>query len=242
MTVGTEQQCGHAATAGPADWRSEFAGRVRRGFVRTVLSTSALTGLFFVGYFFVQRHPAYTPLVMPRTWLDLVIPFQPAALVAYASLWVYIGAGPGLQRSRSDFIVYGLWLCALCLGALGIFFFWPTQVPAPLPTADGFPGMALLHSVDETGNACPSLHVAAAVFTVVRVQDVLRSIRAPRSLRLLNLAWCLAIVYSTLAIRQHVVLDVVGGGVLGLPFALMSLRWRPVVAREAALAPALRTG
>ena len=34
---------------------------------------------------------------MPRTRLDLLIPFQPAALLAYVSLWVYVGVGPGLQ-------------------------------------------------------------------------------------------------------------------------------------------------
>jgi membrane-associated phospholipid phosphatase len=179
---------------------------------------------------------------MPRTRLDLLIPYQPAALLAYASLWVYIGAGPGLQRSRTDFVAYGLWLCAMCCGALGIFFFCPTQVPAPIPTVDTFPGMAVLHSVDETGNACPSMHVAAAIFTVVRVQEALRSIRAPLALRLLNAAWCSAIVYSTLATRQHVVLDVVGGAALGLVFVLMSLRWRPLVGRQPALARTLRTG
>ena len=118
----------------------------------------------------------------------------------------------------------------------------PTQVPLRIPTVDTFPGMAVLHGIDETGNACPSMHVAAAVFTVVRVRDVLRLVRAPAALRLLNVAWCVAIVYSTLAIKQHVVLDVVGGTALGLAFALMSLRWRPGIVGDSALAPALRTG
>jgi len=78
-------------------WAAELARRVRKGFIRTVISTSALTALFFVAYFWVQRHPAFVPMVMPRTQLDLMIPFQPVAILAYLSVWVYIGVGPGLH-------------------------------------------------------------------------------------------------------------------------------------------------
>jgi membrane-associated phospholipid phosphatase len=42
----------------------------------------------------------------------------------------------------------------------------------------------------------------------------------------LNVAWFAAIAWSTLAVKQHVVLDVVAGALLGLAFALPSLRWR----------------
>jgi membrane-associated phospholipid phosphatase len=189
-------------------------------------------GRLFCGYFFVQRHPAYVPVMMPRTGLDLLIPFQPAALVAYVSLWVYIGVGPGLQRTSAEFAVYGLWMCGLCAAGLGIFYFWPTQVPSPLLRATSFPGFSMLHRVDETSNACPSMHVAVAIFTVVRVGDVLRSMRAPAALRVLNVVWFMAIAYSTLAIKQHVVLDVAAGALLGTAFALMSLRWRPGIGRE----------
>jgi membrane-associated phospholipid phosphatase len=61
----------------------------------------------------------------------------------------------------------------------------------------------------------------------VRVDEVLRSTRSPLLLRLLNAAWFAVIVYSTLAIKQHVVWDVAAGALLGLIFVLPSLRWRP---------------
>jgi hypothetical protein len=217
-------------------WAVELGTRVRSSFVLTVLWTTFLTGIFFVGYFFVQRHPAYAPVMMPRTGLDLLIPFQPAALVAYVSLWVYVGVGPGLQRTAVEFAVYGLWMCGLCAAGLGIFYFWPTQVPSPVLPATHFPGFTMLHRVDQTSNACPSLHVAVAIFTAVRIGEVLRSMRAPLALRVFNAAWFVAIAYSTLAIKQHVVLDVAAGALLGTIFALMSLRWRPGVAREPSFA------
>lgn len=192
-----------------------------------MFSTSVLTWVFFVGYFFVQRHPAYAPLLMPRTRLDLLIPYQPGLLVAYVSLWVYVGVGPGLQRTLREFAVYGLWLSALCAAGLVIFYFVPTQVPPLLLSATRFPGFDMLHRVDEASNACPSMHVAVALFTAARVDGALRQMRVPLPVRTLNITWFLVIAYSTLAIKQHVVLDVLAGAILGLAFAVMSLRWRP---------------
>jgi membrane-associated phospholipid phosphatase len=55
----------------------------------------------------------------------------------------------------------------------------------------------------------------------------LRRARTPPWLRLGNWLWFLLIAYSTLAIKQHVVLDVAAGALLGLVFAPLSLRWRP---------------
>jgi membrane-associated phospholipid phosphatase len=208
-------------------WAVELGTRVRRSFVLTVIATTLLIGLFFIGYFYVQRHPAHTPTIMPLTPLDLIIPFQPQALLAYVSLWIYIGAGPGLQRTFKELAVYALWICGMCIGGLGIFYFWPTQVPSLTLDATGFPGFAMLHRVDEASNACPSMHVAVAMFTAVRIDEVLHSTRSPLLLRLLNAAWFAVIAYSTLAIKQHVALDVAAGALLGLIFVLPSLRWRP---------------
>jgi membrane-associated phospholipid phosphatase len=89
------------------------------------------------------------------------------------------------------------------------------------------PMFSMLQRMDVAGNACPSMHVAAAVFTGIRVADVFRSVGAPRSLRLINIACCGLICYSTLAIKQHVVLDALAGATLGLIFAMLSLRSRP---------------
>ena len=220
------------ATGPQHRWTVELGARARRSFLLTLILTTSLTGLFFIGYFYVQRHSAHAPIMMPLTALDQMIPFQPQALLAYVSLWIYIGAGPGLQRTFAELVVYGLWMCALCIVGLGIFYFWPTQVPSLTLDATDFPGLAVLHHVDKTSNACPSMHVAVATFTAVRVEEVLRSTRSPLPLRLLNAAWFFVIAYSTLAIKQHVALDVAAGALLGSIFVLPSLHWRPGAHRE----------
>jgi membrane-associated phospholipid phosphatase len=208
-------------------WQSQLVRRMRGHLLLTFFGTSAVIFVFFLGYFYVQQNPLFASTVMPVTALDRLIPFQPLALVAYCSLWIYVGVGPGLQVSRADLLSYALWMGALCLTGLAIFYFLPTQV-AEVAVADPHSFFfSVLQSVDAAGNACPSMHVATAVFTAIRVDDVLRIVRSPRFLRLLNIGCAGLICYSTLAIKQHVVLDVVAGAALGALFAGLSrLTWR----------------
>ena len=198
---------------------------MRRLFLVKAVGTTLAIGLFFVAYFHLLHHPAFAVTTMPETALDRLIPFQPGALVAYLSLWFYVGVGPGLQRDPVDLVNYGWWVGLLCVTGLLIFLFFPTQIPPQGIDMSRAPGFAMLQGVDAAGNACPSMHVAIAAFTLLRLQDVWQRIGAPLFLRTLDLVWCAAIVLSTLLTKQHVVLDVVAGGALGLAFAWLSLRW-----------------
>jgi membrane-associated phospholipid phosphatase len=208
-------------------WTADIGLRIRRHFALKLVGVTVFTWLFFIAYFHMLRFPAHPMTVMPLTALDLLIPFQPEALIAYFSLWFYVGVAPGLELTFRELVVYGLWVGALCLSGLGFFYFWPTQVPPLMAGATDFPGFAIMQGVDASGNACPSMHVAVAVFTAIRIEAVLRQARAPVPLRALNGGWVAAIIWSTLAVKQHVVLDAVAGALLGLAFAWPSLRWRP---------------
>ena len=202
---------------------------IKHQFVLKFCGISGFMWLFFVGYFHVLRNPVRTVTEMPLTALDHWIAFQPGALLAYASLWVYVGIPAGLMPSLRHLAVYGLWVGSLCLAGLALFYVFPTAVPAmPIPVDVALhPGFALLQGVDATGNACPSLHVATAVFSAAWIDHFLRRCGAPRWPRAVNAAWLVLIVHSTLAIKQHVVLDAVAGALLALPFAWASLRFFP---------------
>jgi membrane-associated phospholipid phosphatase len=210
----------------PLAWTAEIALRIRRHFLLKLVGTTAYTWVFFIGYFHLLRHPMQPATLMPLTALDDWITFQPQALVAYLSLWFYVGFAPGLQRTFVELVVYGLWIGALCATGLGLFYLWPTAVPPQMLRGSDFPGFAMLQGVDAAGNACPSMHVAVAIFSCLWLDHVLRVARTPVTLRLLNAAWFALIAYSTLAIKQHVVLDVLAGALLGLAFAWPSLHWR----------------
>lgn len=213
------------STGDGSTWPAELAYRLRTLFWLKALGTTLWTWLFFVGYFHLLRRPALDPFVLPLTALDRLVPFQPAMLWPYLSLWVYVGVAPGLQRGFAELLAYGMWVGALLAAGLAIFRAWPTAVPPSGIDRTAHPGFAMLEGVDAAGNACPSMHVAIAVFTAVRLHAVLRQAGAPAPLVLANLGWCGLIAWSTLAVRQHVVLDVLAGAALGLAFALPSLRW-----------------
>ena len=208
-------------------WRAEVLSRVRRHFWLKTIGISAFMSLFFFAYFQVLRHPAGPVFVMPLTALDRTIDLQPSWLAVYLTLWVYVGIPPGLLLRLRTLVVYGGWIGALCLCALVIFYLWPTAVAPPEITVDlaRHPAFALLQGVDAAGNACPSLHVATAVFTAVWLHRALPRLAAPGALVVANWLWCAGIVYSTVAIGQHVVLDVVGGIALALAFAWPASRW-----------------
>ena len=218
-------------TTHPASWRKQLASQARHLFWLKLVGTSVWIWIFFIGYFQLLRHPVHAVTPMPLTALDAMIPFQPAMLAPYLSLWLYVGIAPGLMPDFRSLLVYGLWTAALCLSGLGLFYLWPTTVP-PLPLADaGAAGFRMLQGIDANGNACPSMHVAFAMFTGLWIDHLLRRAHAPRVLQAANLAWFLAITWSTLASRQHVVLDALAGGVLGALFAGASLGWQFSVRR-----------
>jgi membrane-associated phospholipid phosphatase len=156
----------------------------------------------------------------------------------YLTLWVYVGIAPGLMLRWRELFVYCLWINAMLLAGLACFYFWPTEVPTRLMDVSGHAGFAMLKGVDAAGNACPSMHVAAAIFSACWIGRLLRTAGAPPWLLAVNAAWFVAIAYSTLAIKQHVVLDAAAGALLGLAFALPALRLSPGVGRAVEQEPA----
>ena len=207
-----------------AAWYRQAAAATGKHRVLKAIGTTVFISLFFVAYFHVLRHPAFTPTVMPLIWLDQLISFQPRALPVYFSLWLYVSVLPAFFSDRQELIHYGKWMTLMCAAGLAIFYVWPTGAPTPDIDWTRYPHIDFLKNIDAAGNACPSLHVATAFFSAFWFHRVLRSFDAPSWLLVFNAAWCAAIVYSTLAIRQHVVVDAIAGLALGGLAAWLSLR------------------
>jgi len=194
--------------------------------LKTAGMTLGMT-VFFIGYFWILHHPHSPPTIMPLTAFDRWIGFRAGALPFYLSLWVYVSLGPALLSNGRELLAYTWGASLLAVLGLAIFFLWPTAMPRPGLDWIAYPGFGFLKSVDATGNACPSLHVAFAVFTAGWLERMLRVIRAGGAIRAVNFLWCAAILHSTMATRQHVFLDVLAGGVLGAVVATVNLRSVP---------------
>ena len=188
------------------------------------IGTMLFISLFFGAYFYLLKVPPYPATVMPIILLDHLIGFQPLALPLYISLWVYVSLPPALLATRLELYGYGLAMAGTCLAGLIVFYFWPTAVPAANIDWTQYPDVAFLKSMDASGNACPSLHVATAAFSGIWLHHLLRRLGAPPWILIFNWMWCVGIVYSALATRQHVAVDVLAGLALGVLAAYLSLR------------------
>lgn len=207
-----------------APWFRQIAAVVFKHGVIKALGIPAFIGLFFVAYFYLLKNPAYPITEMPVIWLDRLIDFQPRALPLYLSVWGYVSLPPALLATRHELGKYAIAMAGTCLAGLIVFCFWPTAVPVANIDWAQFPDMAFLKSIDASGNACPSLHVATAVFSGVWLHHLLRRFGVPSWILVFNWVWCTGIVYSTLATRQHVAVDALAGLALGGLTAWLALR------------------
>lgn len=205
-------------------WWRRFWPTLARHFWFKCIGTSAFITVFFWAYIYLLKNPAGAVTTMPLTALDRLIPFTPLALLPYLSLWFYVSLPPILMVRRRAIVIYGVFIGAVCLIGLGVFMLWPSAVPPADIDWARYPGMDFLKGIDAAGNACPSLHVATAVFSAVCLARALKDFGTPLWAGAASWVWCLAIVYSTVATRQHVVLDVLAGGLLGAAGGLLTLR------------------
>ncbi|HEY5552048.1 MAG TPA: phosphatase PAP2 family protein [Opitutaceae bacterium] len=210
---------------GRAGWLAAAGARLLVWWPAKMTGTTVGMTVFFIAYFWVLNHPLFPVTTMPFTAIDRIVGFRPGALPLYFSLWIYVSLSPALLADRRELVSYGVAAVALSTVGLAIFVLWPTAVPRLEVDWSQYPSFAFLHSVDASGNACPSLHVAFAVFTAFWIDRLLRRMGAGRVARAINWLWCVGILYSTMATRQHVFLDVLAGAVLGAIAAWSHLRW-----------------
>ncbi|MDD2828032.1 MAG: phosphatase PAP2 family protein [Sulfuricurvum sp.] len=192
--------------------------------LKAVGSMSFIT-LFFVLYFYLLTHHYFYVTVIPATVMDEWISFNGSWLYFYLSLWVYVSLPPALTKSKKELLQYGVYAAILSL--IGIFFyiFFPTTIQQNSADWGGSADMIWLKSMDMGGNAFPSMHVASAFFSFIWLNYQLKQMRGGKILYALSFLWCCAIIYSTLAVKQHLFIDVIGGLILGGSVALVTLRY-----------------
>jgi len=215
---------GRATTAEPETWKHELRRRAAHLWVLKTLVTTGGIAIFFYAYFWVMRHPFSTVTVMPVTWIDDLVSFLPQSFLLYVSLWVYVSLGSVFAKDARELAAWCAASFAMIVVGLAIFLVLPTKIPDPAIDWSLYPSLQFLKTIDASGNACPSLHAAFAMFAAVVLHRQLTAVRAPRALLACNVLWCLGILYSTIATRQHVALDVIAGSLLA---GAASIAFRP---------------
>jgi len=167
-------------------WTRQLRYRIGHLWVLKMLSTMGAIAAFFYAYFWVMRHPLAEMTVMPLTWLDRVIGFEPLSFPLYVFLWVYVSLGTALARDLRELAAFGLASLAMSLVGFAVFMLMPTRVPDFAIDWSLHPSLEFLKQADVGGNAFPSLHAAFRVFAACVLHA---STKVCRSMRPVATPW-----------------------------------------------------
>lgn len=179
-----------------------------------------------VPYFLLQRVDAFPLYPPPVTPIDRWIGFDPAWIWSYQSVALLVPLAVLLASRRDELVRYSKGLALLCLPCFAAFLLLPVEGPRP-ETLPDHAVYRLLVTYDRPSNSLPSLHAGLALYSVLFGYRVLRDglRRRERSAALvLGSLWTAMILYSTLATKQHWVVDLPLG--LLAAYAAHALAWR----------------
>ncbi len=175
-------------------------------------------------YMILQNVEIFDVYWMPELALDRAIPVSFSGFWFYISFYLLLGI-VGLTLEKRLFIRYLYTIGWAALVAHMTFLFFPNGASREAIDFESSPWFyQLLASTDAPRNALPSLHATLSVIAGLAVQAsrmscVSGTIRV--SIKSLTWLWVIAIFWSTLALRQHVCLDLIAGAVI----AVIVWRW-----------------
>jgi hypothetical protein len=178
-----------------------------------VLMLLLLVPLFNLFYFLPQWVGWRIPGRLPMTVIDRIVPFEPAWVYVYVSMYVMLTIPPLLTARGGALCRYAIGATIMFLGAAVAFLLWPVAYPRPAPPADGPALYLAIVSVDRPINSIPSLHAGIVAYTLVFAGRALADLSRParRAILLVGALWSALILYGTLATKQHYLLDLPPG-------------------------------
>ncbi len=177
---------------------------LRQGVVATLILIAGLAAFLLVEQLTTPRHCL-------ETSFDRAIPFVPLTLPIYLAFFPYVVAAAVMVDRREFRVWQAATLAALAI-ALGFFCLFPVTMPRPDPALidDAFlrRRFSRLWRLDAATNGFPSLHIAATCIAT--------GMLARRRHGWLAVVCAALICASTLTVKQHTVLDVLGGASLAV--------------------------
>jgi membrane-associated phospholipid phosphatase len=204
-------------------WKTDMQGKlfpdVLAHFLahwRLKLSLTAGLGAFFWSlYSFLGRNAFFPLRTPPTTWLDRVVPYQPEPWGwVYLSQFLITGGLPWFLATRQTLRRYAVGFVTLSAVSFLIFFFFPVASPRPETPAMSV-AMTWILGYDGQFNAFPSLHAGFLVYMIALAKRMAGG-ALPFVLTACGLIWGALILYATIATRQHYVVDLIAGGVVGV--------------------------
>ncbi|MFC1612630.1 phosphatase PAP2 family protein [Patescibacteria group bacterium] len=168
----------------------------------------------FVGgglYLLMNKYGSLSDAYYVQFEFEKYIPFIPWTIIIYFLIFPYLSLPVFLVKRYKDFfkVVLGLW--GITFASAFIFWQYPTTMLRPEIIEGGIVGILfnVIRFIDGPYNLFPSLHVSSISF-VAFVNHYFRPKTDIWSIPLAILICC-----STLTVKQHAILDVLGGFALG---------------------------
>lgn len=174
----------------------------------------------YLAVFYVLEHTITTDFITLNSPVDNAIPFIPVFIIPYILWFVYV-AGSAVYfifASQRDFVklmsflIIGMtaYLIICAVFPNGLYNFRPDRLDMDNP----FNRLVRwLYSTDTSTNVFPSIHVynSIGVHVAINKSDKIKS----RFIKKASLILCILICLSTIFLKQHALIDVIGGCVMG---------------------------
>ena len=181
----------------------------------------------YLPWFFWLENTVTRDYHVIHTWLDDLIPFEEWFIIPYLMWFLYVGSVMAyfFFKDVHDFYRFCTYLflgMTVCLMICTVFHNGTDLRPVVDPEKNFCSWLvSLIHSVDTSTNIFPSIHVynSVAVHTAIVRSE---SLKRRTGLRAASLVLCILICLSTVFLKQHSVVDVIGGLTLAYllyPFA-----------------------
>ena len=167
--------------------------------------------LITVPYFATTRLLGPVARGIPSTWLDALVPYSEPWAWIYVSLYFGLLV-PLLSRDRVAIVRYAWAVVMVCCTSHALFVAMPTTAGIAVPRPSSALAQ-LIVAADGEANACPSLHASLAVLTAIAAPALFGRRRA---VTVGAWVWALAVVFSALATKRHVAIDLGAGALLAL--------------------------
>jgi len=185
-----------------------FFQRYQRGISTILFAIFYLLCYYLVDLYVSTKGSFYTL----QTPIDQIIPFIPAAVLLYLSIFVlaFLPYFAITNRKIYNKVIYTFF--AITIFAFAIFILFPVQMLRPEIHAQTIfeSMMTILYASELPFNCFPSLHVAVSFLSAFIVCKFKRKYALP------VLIWAFLVSASIVFIKQHYFLDAVGGFLLAV--------------------------